>query len=125
MFDKFDLWKWEADHNCWDYVREYLIERIGVPHDDVPKYGIAPHDKRAMTKASQKVTPKFIDCEPKNGAIACHYHGKCILHVGVVEDGFVRHCSKEWGTIKESIKRFENRASKTVYKIHASLKYLR
>lgn len=121
MFDKFDIWKYSDNHNCWDYVREYLIERAGVPAEDVPKYGICPDDKKAMTAASKDVEKSFIDCGPEQYAIACHYFGETIIHVGVVDKNYVRHTSRKRGTMKSTIKEFEAMCQKTIYKKHESL----
>lgn len=121
MFDKFDIWQYKANHNCWDYVREYLVEKLGIPSEDVPKYGIAPSNKQEMTKAAKDVGRSFMPCEPMEGAVACHYLGRAIQHVGIIHGGVVRHTSREWGTIKESVKDFERRCQKTLYFIHKSL----
>lgn len=124
MFDRFDVWQFSDNANCWDYVREYLIEKFSIPKADVPKFGILPCDKRAMTKASEEVQSGFVDAKPVDGAVACHYLGKTILHVGIVDGGMVRHTSRQWGTIRSTIKEFEALAPKTVYKIHASIKHI-
>jgi molybdopterin synthase catalytic subunit len=121
MWDKFDIWKYRDNANCWDYVREFLIERAGVPSSDVPKYGIAPDNKREMTKAANDVKQTFIDSEPVQHAVACHYVGRTIIHVGVIDNGYVRHTGKKTGTMKSTIKEFEAMCQKTIYKIHKSL----
>lgn len=120
MFNRFDIWKYSNNSNCWDYVREYLLEHTNIPERDIPKYGILPSNKRAMTKAANVVSESFIECNPKQYAIACHYQGNTILHVGIVDGEYVRHTSYN-GTMKSKIKDFEKMASKTVYKIHHSL----
>lgn len=121
MLDKFDIWKYRDNANCWDYVREYLIERAGIPPGDVPKYGILPSDKRAMTKAANDVKQTFINSGPVQYAVACHYLGKTIIHVGVIDKGCVRHTGSKTGTMKSSIKDFEAMSQKTIYKLHKSL----
>lgn len=122
MFSKFEIWQYRDDRNCWDYVREFLIERAGVPAKDVPKFGISPEDKRSMTKASEDVKKTFYDSDPINYAVACHYLRGILIHVGIVFEGRVWHTSKHNGTTKSTIKEFEAMASRTVYKIHGSLR---
>lgn len=121
MFDRFDCWQYSDSHNCWDFVREFLISRAGIPREDVPKYGICPDDKKAMTKAAASVDRSFYDCEPLQNSIACHYVGRLIIHVGIVDGGMIRHTGKKLGTTKSTIKEFEAMAQKTTYKIHKSL----
>lgn len=119
MFDKFDTWTYSDNSNCWDFVRAWMI-RAGVPESDVPKYGILPTDKRAMTKAANQVKTNFVDCGPIQNAIACQYRGRTILHVGVVDEGLIRHTSSQFGTKRSKIADFQ-RENKTIYKIHKSL----
>jgi hypothetical protein len=122
MFDRFDTWQYRSDANCWDFVREWLIERLGVPEKDVPKYGICPNDKTSMHKAAHdEVIPQFEVTSPINGAIAAHYLGSTLYHVGVVDGNFVRHTNSKSGTRKDPIKAFERMASKTIYYTHKSL----
>jgi hypothetical protein len=118
MFNRFDVWRYTDDSNCWDLVRQWLVG-VGVPECDVPKYGIIPSNKKAMTKAANDVKTNFVDCGPVQNAIACHYRGRTILHVGIVDGGMVRHTSRS-GTMKTKICEFERQA-KTIYKIHKSL----
>jgi len=120
MFNRFDVWKYSETSNCWDYVREYLIEK-GFPPEDFPKSGIAPSDKRGMTKQAEIIQLKFVECGPINNAIACHYHGRVLRHVGVVDGLYVRHTNDWCGTMKVRIKQFERMAQKTIYRIHESL----
>lgn len=121
MFNKWSCWQYRDNANCWDFVRSFLVEEAGVPSEDVPKFGICPKDKRSMTKASTEVESQFVDSEPVQYAIACHYYGKVLYHVGVVDQGRIRHTGEKIGTMYESIKDFEARASVTKYKIHQSL----
>ena len=116
MIDRFDLWKYSHDANCWDFVSEYLKAK-GVPSDVLPRFGICPSDKRGMTKASNGVIIGLAECEPRENAIACHYHGKLLTHVGVIERGMVRHAHHVSGVRRDTIKRFESMAQKTVYRI--------
>jgi len=121
MLDQFDVWKYAQNHNCWDFVREFLIDRTEISADDLPKYGILPCNKREMTKAARSVEANFIETGPRNYAIACQYHGKLITHVGVVEGKMVRHTGEQRGTMREPIKKFERNASRTIYMSHKSL----
>lgn len=118
MFDKFDVWQFRDNANCWDYVRTFLVEKHGVPESAVPKYGILPDDKKSLNMAAKEVAKNFVDSKPCDGAIACHCIGNAIVHVGVVDKGYVRHTSKQWGTIKSTIREYEALA-KTVYKKYA------
>lgn len=114
MFSKFDLWQYRSDNNCWDFVREFLIER-GVPCEDIPKYGIAPSNKKAMTGAHHAVKKMFVESGPVQNAIACHYHGGLLLHVGVVDGGHVRHTGEKIGTRKDPIDEFCKMAATRFY----------
>lgn len=116
MFDKFDVWQYRDDRNCWDYVREFLIERVGIKESDAPSYEISPNDKRAMTKAARGVARNFEICGPEHGAVACHYVGRTIVHVGIVDGGIIRHTGKATGTIKSTIAEFEAMAQRTEYR---------
>jgi len=116
MFDKFDMWKYRDTSNCWDYVRAWMIERAGVPVDDVPKFGICPTNKRAMTKAAILVARAFkLVNEPEQNAIACQYHGKVLEHVGIVDGKYVRHVSSQRGCVKELISKFAATGVTTYY----------
>lgn len=121
MFDKFDTWQYRDDRNCWDYVREFLIEKAGIGAEFLPKYGISPKDKKAMTEAADSIKSGFIDSAPVNFAIACHYVGNTIIHVGVVYNGYVLHTGAKLGTQKTTIQAFEKMCQKTVYKLHGSI----
>jgi hypothetical protein len=122
MLNKFDSWQYRDDRNCWDFVREFLIDVGGVPAECLPKYGIAPSDKKSMTEAAQSIESGFVDSEPVDFAIACHYIGNTIIHVGVVYNGYVLHTGAKHGTKKNTIKAFERLCQKTVYRLHGSLK---
>lgn len=122
MFDEFDTWQYRDDANCWDFVREYLLHYTNIPEDHIPGYEIDPDDKRAMTKAACQVAANFIECEPRPLAIACHYVGNIIVHVGVIDpDGYVRHTGRKIGTRRDTVEQFE-KMHKTVYKIHEWLR---
>jgi len=118
MFDRFDLWRYSDNANCWDYVREFLIDRAGIPAEAVPRFGILPSDKRGMTKAHNMLKPKFVRCGPEQYAIACQYFGRVLVHVGVVDNGMVRHTSSKKGTTNQKISDFEK--SPTVYYKYAN-----
>lgn len=121
MFDRFATWQYRDDANCWDYVREYLLEYTNIPAHDLPKFGIHPSNKRKMTSAANRVVSTFRNTPPVDYAIACHYMGKVLYHVGVVVNGKVIHTGEKTGTVSEAIKSFERRASITKYKLHESL----
>lgn len=114
MIDSFDLWKYSDTSNCWDFVAAF-IKTKGV---DLPTFGICPSDKRAMTKQSKKVIKDYlVDCGPIQNAIACHYHGGLLIHVGVIDQGRVRHAHQQFGVRRDTIKQFESMAQRTEYKI--------
>lgn len=121
MLDKFDTWQYRSDANCWDFVREWLIEKLGVPESDVPKYGICPDNKKEMHRAHLDVIPIFEVTKPRNGSIAAQYMGKTLFHVGVVDGEYVRHTNRRIGTRKDKITTFERQASKVIYYTHKSL----
>jgi hypothetical protein len=115
MLDRFDYWKYSDNSNCWDFVVCFLSDRCGI---DLPKFGICPQDKKGMTKASGPVIDShLIECDPIQNAIACHYHGRLLVHVGVIDNGVVRHAHQKTGVRRDTIKRFESLAQKTVYRI--------
>jgi len=121
MFNRFDIWKFKDDANCWDFVREFLLENTDIPEFDLPRYGIHPNSKKEMTAASRAVNSTFIECGPIQFAIACHFVKNTLFHVGVVDCEKVRHTTRQLGTLKESVGSFERRSSITKYKIHRSL----
>jgi hypothetical protein len=120
MLSKWNTWVYSDNHNCWDYVREYLIEVAKIPSEDVPKFGICPKDKRSMTIAARNVSANFIESGPVRFAVACHYYGKTLFHVGIIDHGKVLHTGSQKGTVIESIDKFERQA-KTKFMIHRAL----
>lgn len=117
MFSRFDTWRYSSHSNCWDFVRAFLLEHTSIPESDLPRFGIAPDNKRAMTRASREVKKGFVECSPRNFAIACHYVGRTLIHVGVVDGEYVRH-TNEHGTKKTKINEFEAMSQRTIYRIH-------
>lgn len=120
MLDEYDLWAYRDDHNCWDYVREILIAKANIPARDVPKFGISPKDKINMTRASNNVASAFVRSGPEQYAVACHYKKRTLIHVGIVENGKIRHTGEGIGTRRDKIEDFEAMAD-TVYMLHQSL----
>lgn len=120
MLDKFEVWQYRDDNNCWDYVRQFLSERAGVDEKEIPKFGLSPDDKQGMTSAYREVKRAYFESDAVNYAVACQYLGGALIHVGVVYDGMVWHTGRKHGTTKEKIKGFERKA-KTRYWIHRSL----
>ena len=115
MHDEWLLWQYRADNNCWDFVRAVLNKEFNVPVSELPKFGICPSDKVSMTTAYQSVKSGFKRiANPVEGAVACHFHGRTLVHVGVVLGGKVFHTSSHSGTRKDSIKTF-SRISTTGY----------
>jgi hypothetical protein len=112
--DKFDIWQWREDSNCWDFVITWILEKQGV---ELPRFGILPSNKKEMTKAARNIIKNYLTevHEPVSGAIAAHYFGKINWHVGIVDGDFVRHTGEKIGTCKHSIKQFERMAPLTRY----------
>ena len=120
---KYDLWQYRDEGaNCWDFVAQWLRELKGVPVVDVPNFDIHPKDKRSMHRASVGVARNFIECGPIDGAIAAHYHGGTIQHVGVVDGSIIRHVGLTTKVRLDKIKTFERMAPTTKYYLHKSLK---
>lgn len=120
MFDKFDVWQYRDNHNCWDYVREFLIDKTCLTHDDVPKFGVSPDDKKGMTTAYSGLVDNFVECEPLDFSIACHFYGRVLVHVGIVYNGKVLHTGRMFGLSRNSIERFSS-MMKTKFYIHRKL----
>lgn len=123
--DRFDTWQWRKDANCWDFVVAWILEKQGV---ELPRFGIVPSDKQAMTRAAKRVIQYY--CSevdgPIDGAIAAHYFGKTNWHVGIVDGNQIRHSGEICGTRKDSIKKFESMAPLTRYFIvNGNIKNLR
>lgn len=121
MFSKFELWQYRSDHNCWDFVREWLIDNAGVPACDVPKFGICPNDKGSMTKAAVGVECNFTESKPVDHAIACQYRLGTLWHVGIVYNGMVWHVGSKTRFRRDKIDVFESMYKKVRYKIHKCL----
>lgn len=103
------LWQYRDDNNCWDFVRTVLHAEFGIPRDAVPKYGICPSDKVAMTEAFKEIKKGFLKVDgPCIGAVACHFEGIYLCHVGVIRsDNLVWNASSARGVSKDSIRFFE------------------
>ncbi|OCH31980.1 phage tail protein [Aliivibrio fischeri] len=69
--------------DCWGFVR--LVRNY---HHNLPmlaSFGtVSPDDKSGMTKGYDQVVTEFCQTEPIDGAIACHFIGETLIHVGVV-----------------------------------------
>ena len=74
-----------------------------------------------MTKASIEVAKNFTESNPVQFAVACQFHGKLLIHVGIIDNGIVRHVGKTCGTKKERISSFESKAQKTTYMLHRNI----
>ena len=120
MFDRFDLWQYRDDHNCWDFVREFLIEKAGIDSDDVPKFGICPKNKREMTSAARSVATAFKRSKPVQYSIACQYIKNSLFHVGIVDNGMIRHSGEKTGTRTDTIEDFE-KVGRVIYMLHEDL----
>ncbi len=85
--------------DCWGFVR--LVRHY---HHNLPmlaSFGsVSPDDKSGMTKGYDQVVAGFCQTKPINGAIACHFVGEILVHVGVVvnESGLkVAHTGRKMG----------------------------
>ncbi|MCE8053519.1 C40 family peptidase [Halomonas daqingensis] len=69
--------------DCWGFVRAIRHDLYGKPL--MPSYGnVCPSDKRQVTDAWIDAQVTLEACEPTDGAIACVFYGRVLLHVGVV-----------------------------------------
>jgi hypothetical protein len=106
-------WQYRDNNNCWDFVCAVLKQEFNVPASALPKFGICPNNKREMTRAYHSVKAAFVPThQPQEGAIACHFIGNTLHHVGVVMGGKIWHASSKAGTRKDSISAF-TRIAKT------------
>jgi hypothetical protein len=96
------IWSYREDNNCWDYVRHWLINRYNVDPAEIPKYGIHPNNKGAMTNEYSKVKIFFVESDPVEGSVACHFMGRVLHHVGIVIDGQVREVGEKWKTVRST-----------------------
>jgi hypothetical protein len=108
MQPKWHFWQYRDDRNCWAFVRAVLIEEFSVPESAIPVWGsITPKERRAMTKAYRSMRNEFTQLDkPISGAIACHFTGRTLTHVGVVAGGEVWHVGSAFGMKKEPINKF-------------------
>lgn len=118
MLSKWDIWRYSDESNCWDFVCAFLADV--VPSTDLPKFGVTYQDVKGMTRCKDGIIENYVLSEPVQNAIACHYHGKALLHVGVVDGEHVRHVGK-YGHRRDTIEKFESLAQRTEYRLHKCL----
>lgn len=112
------LWQYRDDNNCWDFVRTVLHVEFNVPLSAIPRFGICPDDKTAMTSAYQVVKRQFTRVRaPTAGTVVCHFDGDTLLHVGIVRhDGRVWHASSaSKGVTNVSVPVFQKIATTRFY----------
>lgn len=69
--------------DCWGFVRLVRHHYHHLPM--LSSFGsVSPDDKSGMTKGYDQVVDGFCQTKPINGAIACHFAGDTLVHVGVV-----------------------------------------
>ncbi|EPP5594125.1 phage tail protein [Vibrio cholerae] len=69
--------------DCWGFVRLVRHHHHGLPL--LASFGaVAPDDKQGMTDGYHQVVTGYVQTEPVDGAIACHFVGETLVHVGVV-----------------------------------------
>lgn len=91
--------------NCWFLVKHYLKKYYDK---DVPGYGIAKDDYKAITREYRKQVKKYSEGF-RNGAIACCFKGRLMVHVGVVVDGGILHTREGVGASWDSKTKFEKK----------------
>jgi len=120
QLDRFDLWKFTNENNCWEFVRQFLLENTSIHSEHIPKLGILHTDHEAKTEGEKIVSALFIKIDkPQEFAIACSHSGNLLTHVGVCHNGVIRHATYK-GALREPIHRFSSKG-KTTYYIHRSL----
>lgn len=71
--------------DCWGLVRLVRHHHHGLPL--LESFGrVSPDDKAGMTDGYLAVVSGFVETAPIDGAIACHFLGDVLWHVGVVVD---------------------------------------
>ncbi|HIF9551112.1 TPA: phage tail protein [Photobacterium damselae] len=71
--------------DCWGLVRYVRHHHHHLPL--LSSFGaVIPTDKAGMTQCYQSLVSGFKPVPPQNGAIACHFVGETLVHVGVVVD---------------------------------------
>ncbi len=69
--------------DCWGFVRLVRHHHHNLPM--LASFGtVSPDDKSGMTDGYDQVVTGFCKTEPIDGAIACHFIGETLVHVGVV-----------------------------------------
>ena len=120
MRERWQVWHYRDDANCWDFVRALLIAEAGIHPDALPVFGLLPDDKRGMTKAYQVVKHGFRDVStPSTFDVACVYRGKCLIHVGVVIEGRVWHVGRKTGFRIDTFTQFSQQRQVKFYRYGA------
>lgn len=71
--------------DCWGLVRLVRHHHHGLPL--LESFGrVLPDDKAGMTRGYHDLVAGFVETAPVDGAIACHFLGDALWHVGVVVD---------------------------------------
>ncbi len=85
--------------DCWGFIRLVRHHHHHLPM--LASFGnVSPDDKAGMTQGYQSVITSFTQTKPVDGAIACHFIGDTLVHVGVVvnENGLkVAHTGRKMG----------------------------
>ncbi|HDY7840621.1 TPA: phage tail protein [Vibrio vulnificus] len=106
--------------DCWGFVRLVRHHHHKLPM--LASFGaVSPDDKTGMTAGYQALVGQFKLTRPVDGAIACHFVGDTLVHVGVVvdENGLkVAHTGRKMGRPRLSrLAEFERMALITRYYI--------
>tara|TARA_B100000614_G_C14236739_1_gene364819 strand:- start:200 stop:577 length:378 start_codon:yes stop_codon:yes gene_type:complete len=121
MRDRWQVWQYRDDANCWDFVRAMLINEAGINPAVLPVFGVLPDDKRGMTKAHHVVRGAFRAVNtPATFDVACQYRGKCLIHVGIVIDGAIWHVGRKTGFRIDHIPLFSQQRKVMFYRYGAS-----
>ncbi|WP_444886471.1 NlpC/P60 family protein [Microbulbifer sp. JMSA008] len=85
--------------DCWGLVRDVLHRQFNTPL--LESFGhVCPDDKPLLTDSYLQVVPDFLPGPCKPGAVACGFHGDCLIHVGIVINNGqtqVLHTGRQYG----------------------------
>jgi hypothetical protein len=114
---KYQLWQYRNDNNCWDFVRAVLKDEFKVPEMSIPRFGLCKDDVIAVDSAYSEVKSGFAAiARPMESAIACHFAGLALNHVGIVVGDRVWHVGSATNVRADKFRTFERKARTEYYK---------